>query len=182
MSSRDPLAKLLTGCARGDRRTFDELYRQSSGRLYAICLSMLRKEDLAEDVLQDVFVKIWRRSSSFDPSKGTAMTWMISIARNRALDLLRSAHVQASQVLDEYRDEDFASETHSPAVATEIDASARAVVECLDELKEQQRRCIMMAYYYGHTHEELSALLQTPLGTVKAWIRRGLEQLRQCLG
>lgn len=182
MPSQDPLAKLLTDCARGDRRAFDELYRRSSGRLYAICLSLLRKEDLAEDVLQDAFVKIWHRSPSFDPSKGTAMTWMISIARNRALDLLRSAHVQADLVVDEYQDEDFASGAHSPAVATEIDASTKAVMECLGELKEQQQRCIMMAYYYGHTHEELSKLLQTPLGTVKAWIRRGLEKLRECLG
>jgi RNA polymerase sigma-70 factor (ECF subfamily) len=93
---------------------------------------LLRKEDLAEDVLQDAFVNIWRRSGNFYPSKGTAMTWMISIPRNRALDWLRSAHVQIGQVLDGYRDEDFASEARSPAVATEIDASIRAVVACMD--------------------------------------------------
>jgi RNA polymerase sigma-70 factor, ECF subfamily len=181
-TQEDPLAHLLAGCSRGDRQAFEELYRQSSAKLYGVCLAMLRREDLAEDVLQDAFVKIWRRSASYDPNKGNAMTWMTSIARNRALDLLRSAHVQVSQVMDEYRDEDFASDKHNPAFATEFDASTRAVIECLGRLKEQQRHCIMMAYYYGHTHDELSALLQTPLGTVKAWIRRGLEKLRECLG
>jgi RNA polymerase sigma factor (sigma-70 family) len=130
MPSQEPLSKLLTSCAR-DRRACDDLHRQTSGRLYAIYLSLLRKEDLAEDVLQDAFVNIWRRSGSFDPSKGTAMTWMISIPCNRALDSLRSAHVQVGQVLYGYRDEDFATEARNPAVATEIDASIRAVVGCM---------------------------------------------------
>lgn len=180
-TQEDPLTKLLIRCSRGDPRAFEDLYRQSSAKLYAICLAMLRKEELAEDVLQDAFVKIWRRSGSFDPAKGSAMTWMTSIVRNRALDLLRSAHVKIGHVTDEYQDEDFASEAHNPALATEFDAPTRAVEECLDRLKAQQRQCIMMAYYYGHTHDELSTLMQTPLGTVKAWIRRGLEKLRECL-
>lgn len=182
MPTRDPLAELISGCSRGDRRAFEKLYQQSSPKLYGICRSLLRKEDLAEDVLQEAFIKIWRRSASFDPSKGTAMSWMISIVRNRALDLLRSAHVQVGHLSDQFEDEDFASNAQNPAAAAEQAVAAQAVVDCLDQLKEPQRRCIMMAYYYGHTHDELSTLMRTPLGTVKAWIRRGMEKLRECLG
>ncbi len=182
MERLDHFAELLSRCAGGDRQAFEELYRESSGRLYAICLGMLRREDLAEDVLQDAFINIWRGASSFDPSRGAALTWMTSIVRNRALDLLRSAHVQAGQMSDEFHDEDFATQVRSPSTAAAMDASAEALARCLRQLKAPQRRCIMMAYYYGHTHDELSTLTGTPLGTVKAWIRRGLEKLRECLG
>jgi RNA polymerase sigma-70 factor (ECF subfamily) len=182
MPTQDPLAQLLNSCSRGDDRALEELYRQSSAKLYAISLSLLRRQDLAEDVLQESFVNIWRRSGNFDPSKGTAMVWMTSIVRNRALDLLRSAHVQAGRVSDEYHDEDFATNAHNPAAAAEIKMSIKAIADCMAQLKEQQRRCIMMAYFYGHTHDELSTVMDTPLGTVKAWIRRGLEKLRECLG
>lgn len=182
MERQDSLAELLSHCSHGDQRAFEELYRKSSSRLYAICLGMLRREDLAEDVLQDAFINIWRRAGSYDPSKGAALTWMTSIVRNRALDLLRSAHVQAGQLSDEFQDEDFASQARSPSAAADTDASAEAVARCLQQLKAPQRRCIMMAFYYGHTHDELSTLTGTPLGTVKAWIRRGLERLRECLG
>jgi RNA polymerase sigma-70 factor (ECF subfamily) len=182
MERQDPFAELLKHCSHGDGRAFEELYRKSSARLYAICLGMLRREDLAEDVLQEAFINIWRRAGSFDASKGAALTWMTSIVRNRALDLLRSAHVQAGLISDEFNDEHFASHTPSPVASAAVGMSAEAVEKCLQQLKTEQRRCIMMAYYYGHTHDELSTLTGTPLGTVKAWIRRGLEKLRECLG
>ncbi len=181
MSSTDPLAELLVACAQGDQKALETLYRKVSGRLFAVSLALLRQQEMAEDVLQDSFVKIWDKAASFDPVRGKAMTWMISIVRNRALDLLRSTRVQTDRTMDEYSDDIFASEINDPLSATELGAANQAVMNCLDQLRDEQKRCIVMSYCYGHTHDELSTLLSTPLGTVKAWIRRGMEQLRECL-
>jgi RNA polymerase sigma-70 factor (ECF subfamily) len=177
MPTQDPLAEILSGCAHGDRRAFEELYHQSSAKLYAICLALLKREDLAEDVLQDSFIKIWHRSGSFEPSRGSAMTWMISIVRNRALGLLRSTHVQTGYASDEYREENFAVDDQDPAITIEIETSAKVLLDCLGQLKKQQRRCIMMAYYYGHTPDELSTLMSTPLGTMGGRARRRFREL-----
>lgn len=182
MTNRDVLAKLLTLCAKGDQRSFEALYRMVSPKLYAVSLALLRNEEMAEDVLQDSFVKIWSRAVGYDPAKGSAMTWMTSIVRNRALDLLRSTRLKLEQESGDFGDLDLATAEHGPSVSTEIHASTAAIMDCLDQLKAQQKHCILMAYYYGHTHGELAASLQIPLGTIKAWIRRGLQRVRECLG
>jgi RNA polymerase sigma-70 factor (ECF subfamily) len=181
MTNRDVLAELLILCAKGDQRSYETLYRMVSPKLYAIGLALLRNEEMAEDVLQDSFVKIWNRAMSYDPARGSAMTWMTSIVRNRALDLLRSSRLQMEQKSENLADLDLVTTEHGPSAASEIHASTAAIMACLDQLKDQQKHCILMAYYYGYTHCELAASLQTPLGTIKAWIRRGLEQVRECL-
>ena len=181
MTNRDVLAELLIRCAKGDQRSYETLYRTVSPKLYALSLALLRNEEMAEDVLQDSFVKIWSRAMSYDPAKGSAMAWMTSIVRNRALDLLRSSRVQFEQESADLAELDLPSSAHGPHVVSEIHESAAAIMACLEQLKDQQKHCILMAYYYGHTHSELAASLKTPLGTIKAWIRRGLERIRECL-
>jgi RNA polymerase sigma-70 factor (ECF subfamily) len=181
MTTKDPLARYLLRCAGGDQGALEALYSQVAPRLYAVCLVLLKREDLAEDVLQESFVKIWNRADSFDPARGNALTWMTSIVRNRALDLLRSAHLKAERSAVKYRDVDFSHPGDQPEALADTASATQAVMDCLDQLKESQRRCILLAYYYGHTHEELTRIVQAPLGTVKAWIRRGIERLRECL-
>ncbi len=182
MADRDVLAELLNRSANGDRKAFAALYRMVSPKLYAVCVTLLKRRDMAEDVLQDSFVKIWHRAGTYDPSKGSAMTWMTSIVRNRTLDMLRSAHLQLEQSADEYRELELVDDTRNPTDSMEFNTSSAAIIRCLEQLKNGQRKCIVMAYYYGYTHEELAHRLETPLGTVKAWIRRGLERIRECLG
>jgi len=181
MSTSDHLTDFLLRCADGEMDAFEELYRLSSPKLYALCLGLLKNEDSAQEVLQESFIKIWNKAYKYDQHKGSAMTWMASITRNQALDLLRSNRVQATNTNLEYDDLNFIDPKQGPEETAQIDYSTSALMDCLDQLMEQQKRCIMLSYYYGHTHDELSKLLKKPLGTIKAWIRRGTEKLRECL-
>lgn len=181
MADADLYSELLERCARGDEGALAQLYKLASPRLYGLCLRLLRQEALAEEVLQECFVKIWTHSARFSRQKGSGLTWMMSIVRNRALDIHRSLKTEPDFVDVEYEGLDFASDTPGPDDLAQHSEEARAIVRCLQELREDQRRCILLAFYQGHTHDELAAMLDTPLGTVKAWIRRGLERLRQCL-
>jgi len=181
MTGQDSLETLLRRCARGDRQALEALYRATSPKLYAVALALLKREDLVEDVLQYGYMKIWARAGSYNPGKGAPMTWMISIVRNRALDLLRSVPLHMERHSQSYDDLELPSAGQEAAMLARIDVSAKVVRDCLEQLKETQRRCILLAYYYGHTHDELAHLLKRPLGTVKAWIRRGMERLRECL-
>ncbi len=178
MPKGEELAELLSRCANGDEEALEALYHLSSPKLYAVCLALLRNEELAQDVLQDSYVKIWHRAGSYNRAKGTALSWMTSVARHRALDVLRSTSLQHEQGLDVL---EIADASQDPLTLTDIDASTTALMECMDQLKEEQKRCIMMAYYYGYSHDELSRSLQKPLGTIKAWIRRGIMRIRECL-
>jgi RNA polymerase sigma-70 factor (ECF subfamily) len=182
MSPTELPAALLRKCAAGDQKAFERLYRLESPRLYAVCLRILRDEDLAQEALQDGFMRLWHRAGSFDPRRGRAAGWMTTIVRNRALDLLRGARQGLSEADVDVETLEFGEESAGPFGRAVVDADAKAVLACLEQLPPAQRRCILMAYYHGHTHEELSRLLRTPLGTIKAWIRRGLERVRQCLG
>lgn len=178
----DGLTQLLLKCAQRDGQAFKELYRQSSPKLYALCMRLLQDESLAEDVLQEGFVKIWNNAPKYAHAKGSAMTWMAAIVRNQALDKLRMAKSRPVYA-DEPESEtlEFASMDLSPSSLVELSDDAQRLSHCLEQLKAEQRECIMQAFYYGHTHDELAESMGRPLGTVKAWIRRGLEQLRSCL-
>lgn len=181
MTGQETLAALLVRCADGDKSAMEVLYRSTSAKLYGIALALLKREDLAEDVMQEAFIKIWNRAASYDSSKGAPMTWMSSIVRNRALDMLRSVPIHMEMISEPYEDVDLPEPVNdTPAIAT-LDLGSEVLRDCFGQLQETQRRSILLAYYYGHTHGELAELLGTPLGTVKAWIRRGMERLRECL-
>jgi len=177
----DPFAELLEKCSRQDQRAFKELYDKASPKLYSVCLRLLQKPDLAEDVLQEAFIKIWQKADSYSPQKGKAMTWMATVVRNKALDKLRSMKLKAAETEIQYEGLDFASEDLEPDNRENLSQEMQRLMKCLDLLQPAQRECILMSYYYGHTHQELSEKLNKPLGTVKAWIRRGLETLKPCL-
>lgn len=182
MTDSTPLDALLQRAARGDETAFEQLYGACCKKLYATAYYILKNEALAEEVLQEACIKIWNNASRFDAGKASALTWMNRIVRNRALDVLRSQKSRPTEIASEWEGPEHASENPGPLDLTDIAVSSEALSRCLDVLKEQQREVILMAYLYGHTHDELSRITGSPLGTIKAWIRRGLESLRQCLG
>jgi RNA polymerase sigma-70 factor (ECF subfamily) len=164
-----------------DREAFSDLYRPTSAKLYAVALRILRRRDWAEEVLQDSFVKIWNHIDNYSADQGAPMTWMMANVRNRALDLPRRPTLEHG--CDDY---DVLAESMSDSAAgperlLENSQEARSLAQCLDRLSANQRQCITLAYLHGLLHAELAAHLREPLGTVKTWIRRGLEHLRVCL-
>lgn len=178
----DEISEWLVKSGRGDAIAFQRLYEAASPRLYALCLRMLRDEGRAEDVLQEGFVKIWKNAARYTPAKASAMTWMTTVVRNHVLDNLRSRkHQPDTGDGPDYEGLEFASLDLEPEALTALHEDTQRLVECLQGLREEQRECVMQAFYYGYTHDELATRLSRPLGTVKAWIRRGLEQLRLCL-
>ncbi len=179
ISELNPLGQLLAATAGGDRGAFQQVYQLSGPRLFAIALRILRRRELAEEVLQEAFVSIWRKPGQYQPERGEPLAWMARIVRNRAIDHIRaeSRAPQDQTSLDKIPEARLEAEG---AVAF-ADHGTGALRDCLGHLKKDQRNSIVLAYYYGLTHEELAARLETPLGTVKSWVRRGLMQLKDCL-
>jgi len=177
---RPQLAALIAASATGDREAFGALYRHTAGKLFSVCLGILGSRALAEEALQDAYVNVWRNASSFDAAKGSPMTWLISVARYRSLTLRRRAvrEVPADIEAEYARLEDPSPGPLADAVAS---AEARALKICLERLEEAPRKAVLLAYYRGLTHDELSRELSVPLGTVKSWIRRSLSRLKLCL-
>lgn len=167
------LENLLAKTALRDRAAFEELYTLSSSKLYAVALKMLKRKDWAEDTLQDAFVKIWYNAGQYHQYKGGALSWMSSIVRYRAIDMLRT---QRLDIDGDYALDHLVDENKNPS-----DVIEQGLGKCIDELKEKQKKSILMAFYDGYTHQELSQKLKVPLGTMKSWIRRSLEKLKRCL-
>lgn len=169
---------MLLQVAQGDRAAFRVLYAKAGSKLYAICLRMMRSRDQADDVYQEAMVKVWERSWQFDPSKGDGMAWLATVTRHAALDRLRRApkhHVAMDD--DVAREIEIATAAEMPADV----ADARGLMHCLDGLREDHRNAVVLAYVNGLTHEELAERLGRPLGTIKSWVKRGLEQLKDCM-
>lgn len=165
------LQKLLSAIADGDRTAFARLYRLTSPKLYAVALRILKDEGRAQDCLQDTYLKIWQQAAAYQGGKAAVMTWLSVILRHRALDMLRRRHETGDAI-----------DPESLAAIPAFDPVDRLALEkCLKTLGARQRECIELAYHEGLTHPELAARLALPLGTVKTWIRRSLEKLRQCL-
>lgn len=179
ISTHDPLADLLPRIASGDRAALQQLYEASSAKLFGVCLRILSNRDESEDVLQEVYLTIWRRADRFDAGRASVMTWISTIARNRAIDRLRARGPLAyAQPVDEMEIEDAAPRAEALLEAAQDGA---ALHRCLAELDERTAKVIRIAFFEGVTYEALAQRLDTPLGTVKSWIRRGLLKLKGCL-
>jgi RNA polymerase sigma factor (sigma-70 family) len=178
-AEQEELDRLLQRVGTQDREAFAELYRRSSPRLYGVCLRMLSDPREAEEVLQEAYVSIWQRGTTFEPARAGAMTWMISLVRNKAIDRLRQ-HANA-RVDPDFAIDSIADDEPTPVARAEHQQSYLRLEECLQELDTQQRRSIREAFFSGNTYQELAQRAQVPLGTMKSWIRRGLLQLRACL-
>ena len=174
----DVLATWLAAVAGGDVDALAVLYGQTSTRLMAVLMRLLRRRELAEEVLHDVYLRVWDRAGSFDPSKGSPMGWLVSVARNAALDHHRR---HRREVVGIEGEQTPAAELADPLDLATASAARRALQECLEQLEPDPRRCVVLAYQGGLSHDELATLMGRPVGTVKSWVRRSLMRLRQCL-
>lgn len=168
---------LLIAVAGKDRTAFRQLYQQTARSLFPICLRMLRDRGRAEEALQDGFLRIWSKAGAFDPDRGSAAAWMATVVRRCALDALRR-RPNRELPLDEITE---VATLQADEGSAEVNVDAKAVRKCLDRLNPNQARAIVLAYMYGLTHEEVAHAMETPLGTVKSWVRRGLIQLKECM-
>ena len=181
----EDLARWLSRVALGDRHAFDQLYRATSTYLMAIAWRVLQHRDLAEEVLQDSFVKVWHSAGLYDARLGLPMTWLINVVRNRAIDLRRSRANSLINPHGDGGDESALDSLASPGAGPEqwLDAAIHqiGVQECMGQLTATQRQALALVYYQGLTHVEAAQALEAPLGTTKAWVRRGLDYLKACL-
>lgn len=169
---------LLAAIALGDRSAFARLYELAAPHLFGALLRILKEEGLAEEALQDVFVKIWQRAGDYRPDRASANTWLFAIARHRAFDLLRRRREAPA---DPDRVPEPVDPTPGPFDVTATLAAGASLRECLEQLQPGPRTCLLLAYCEGYTHDELSRRVGSPIGTVKSWIRRGLDALKRCL-
>ena len=183
MASTQQLETWLKRTASGDRKAFALLYAATSGRLFAVLVRVLQRRDWAEEALQDCFVKIWLKAHTYEPDKSAPLTWMVSVARNRALDLLRATRHEIELPLSEVEEGRLppmilADEREDPGARAEEQQELQCLRDCLRGMDPAQRKVLELAYFDGYTQEELAVILNVPLGTVKSRIRRGLARLR----
>jgi RNA polymerase sigma-70 factor (ECF subfamily) len=175
------LMALLARTALKDQQAFAELYRLTSPHLYAVALRILREAAAAEEALQESFVNVWNHAGSYVAARSQPLTWLTSIVRNRCLDQLRRREVETVTMDDEDEGVAIAAEDPTPLETLLSGADALAVRDCVEALEPGQKQAIALAFFQGLSHSELARHLRQPLGTVKSWVRRGLERLRGCL-
>lgn len=187
MSTPQPdreLMDLLDRIAAQDDSALKRLYERTSSPLFGLALRIVRNRDAAEDVLQEAFMGIWRGAGNYRASLSPPMAWMGLIVRSRALDALRKRSSDRADLMNEL-DDDMAQilegDSPNPMDAADASEQAFALHQCLGKLDHKQREVVSLAYLRDQSHGELAEQLKLPLGTVKTWIRRGLEQLRTCM-
>jgi RNA polymerase sigma-70 factor, ECF subfamily len=173
------LTLLLSRIAGRDAAAFSMLYKQTSAKLYGVVARILTRGDVAADVLQEVYVRIWEKAGEFDPVRGSPLAWMATIARNRALDEVR--RVRPVSLEDQPEGFEPAAEEIDPLAARERSEGLTALVDCLKALDEEKRSVVLLAYYRGLSREALSKRFGRPVPTIKTWLHRSLAQLRDCL-
>jgi RNA polymerase sigma-70 factor (ECF subfamily) len=171
------LTTLLARTARGDRAAFSELYDLTKAKLFGVIRRILIRSDLAEEALQESYVCIWSKASRYDQSQASAMTWMIAIARNQAIDLKRKVNERVAANSVALEDITLVA----PQVRADDNADLRSLRECLGGLAENGRDMVLLAYHQGYSREELSARFNRPVATVKTILRRSLMALKECL-
>jgi RNA polymerase sigma-70 factor (ECF subfamily) len=178
IADADQLRRLLAQCSLGDRRAFETLYRSVGPRLHGVALRFMGRSDLAEEVLQESFVRIWNNASRYESHLSAPLTWMINITRNQAVDQLRK---HRDRPLSDVEEQALVDESPSAHEQLSSAREASALNRCLESLEGMQRQSITVAYFQGVSCSELAEHLAAPLGSVKSWIRRGMERLRRCL-
>ncbi|GAB7530976.1 sigma-70 family RNA polymerase sigma factor [Pseudomonas sp. 3A(2025)] len=172
----------LQACARGERQALQRLYHQESARLLGVVLRIVRDRARAEDIVHDAFIKVWTQAHSFDAQRGSARGWIFTITRHLALNQVRNSarEVQAED------DDPSATATlegwQTASDAFDWQVNPGRLQHCLEQLEPVRRHCVCQAYVDGYTHQQIAQTLGAPLGTVKAWIKRSLAALRECMG
>jgi len=177
--SRQDLVEALARTARGDLAAFKVVYAATSVKLYGIIVRILGRPDLADEVLQEVYVRVWQRAGDFNPAASSPITWLATIARNRALDEARRNTMRS---LDDSPELLQVPSDDDPSANQEENEQLRRLYACLEKLEPERKEIVLLAYEHGMTREEIANRLQRPVATVKTWLRRSLAQLKDCLG
>ncbi len=166
--------KWVYATSQGDRKAFEQLYRTTAGKLLAVAQKLLGRKDMAEEIIQETYIKLWHNAASYHTERGSVLTWLVSMVRNRCIDELRHQKVHR----------DNSDKLPLPTDISPSNSQANGdnkLNQCFDTLQNTQRQSIQLAYFYGLTHQEITHHLEAPLGSIKTWIRRGLEALKRCI-
>ena len=179
-NNRKLITTALDAVGSGDRRALQTVYRLTATKLFAVCLRILGERGEADDVLQEVYMTVWRKAGTFDPALSSPMTWLIAIARNRAIDHLR-AHGQNRHMDPIEEAVELADDKPTADAALQSAQEQAQLQRCLDTLAGHERAALRGAFFDGNTYEELAERMKVPLGTMKSWIRRAMIKLKACL-
>ncbi len=179
MADTAEIADLLARVALRDRDAFRALYARTSAKLFGVSLRILSNRSEAEDALQDVFIKVWQRAEGYRPDAASPMTWLITIARNNAIDRLRARRPGHTDIDEAFDLEDSGMSPEQSAINTD---DGNRIDECMGQLKPERAEAVRRAYVEGESYNELADRLGVPLNTVRTWLRRSLLALRDCLG
>jgi len=178
--NRELITAALAAAGRGDRDALQTVYRLTAAKLFAVCMRILGERSEAEDALQEVYMTVWRKAAAFDPALSSPMTWLIAIARNRAIDRLR-AHGQNRHMESIEEAVGLADDKPTPDAALQGAQEQAKLQHCIDGLANHERAALRGAFFDGNTYEELAERMKVPLGTMKSWIRRAMIKLKACL-
>jgi RNA polymerase sigma-70 factor (ECF subfamily) len=174
------LVWLLAAVAKGDEAAFERVYVATRAKLYGVVLRILRRQDLAEEVIQETYVKVWSSAGRFNPAVASPITWMTSIARNSAIDIVRKRTELSLE--QEPAAMEVAADSADPLARREMTEELKRLLECVGRLEPGRQRLVLLAYYNGWSREQLAAKFEIPMNTVKTWLRRSLMEIRECLG
>jgi RNA polymerase sigma-70 factor, ECF subfamily len=180
MLSQAELVWLLAAVAKGDQAAFERLYGATRAKLYGVLLRILGKPELADDVMQETYLKVWKMADSFDPTIASPITWMVAIARNRAIDIVRKKADLSIEDTPEAMS--AAADAPPPLARREMTEELRRLLTCLGKLDPEKQRIVLLAYYSGWSREQLAQKLDIPVNTIKTWLRRSLLEIRECMG
>jgi RNA polymerase sigma-70 factor, ECF subfamily len=180
MLTSPELVWLLAAVAKGDQAAFERLYQATRAKLYGVALRILRRTDLADEVIQETYLKVWNSAAQFNPALASPITWMMAIARNRAIDVVRK---KPEISLDEEPDVmQVPAESPDPLAGRSVTEELRRLLACMGALDEERRRLVLLAYYSGLSRDQLAAKFAIPVNTIKTRLRRALIEIRECLG
>jgi len=180
MLTQAELVGLLAAVAKGDVAAFERVYEATRAKLYGVVLRILGKPELAEEVMQETYLKVWKMADKFNPAIASPITWMVAIARNRAIDIMRKkAEVS---IEDEPEAMGVAADTPTPLARREMTEELKRLLSCLGKLDPEKQRIVLLAYYSGWSRDQLAKKLDIPVNTIKTWLRRSLLEIRGCMG
>jgi RNA polymerase sigma-70 factor (ECF subfamily) len=180
MSTPAELVQWLNAVSQGDRAAFERLYAATRAKLYGVVLRILKRHDLADEVMQEVYLKIWSGAGRYNPGVASPITWMVSIARNRAIDLVRKR--TEISIEEEPEAMDVAADLPNPLARRELSEDVRRLMGCIERLEPERQSLVLLAYRNGWSREQLAGKLGKPVNTIKTWLRRSLLEIRECLG
>jgi RNA polymerase sigma-70 factor, ECF subfamily len=180
MLMQSDLVLLLGAVAKRDGGAFERLYAATRAKLYGVLLRILGRPELAEEVMQETYIKIWNMADKFNPMLASPITWMVAIARNRAIDIVRKRGEVSIEDTPEALG--IADEAPAPLARREMTEELKRLLSCLGKLDPEKQRIVLLAYYSGWSREQLSRKLDIPVNTIKTWLRRSLLEIRECMG